>query len=99
MHPAAGDTAGGPDTSSGLYSSDMLLESLVACFGVTVRAVSTSMGIPTSSRSITAEGDLDFRGTLGVKAEDGSNVSVGFQKINLVMRLDVDDEYKGKWTS
>ena len=70
--PAAGSTRGGPDIS------DMLLESLVACFGVTVRAVSTSMGIPVSGGSITAEGDLDFRGTLGVKAEDGSNVSVGF---------------------
>jgi uncharacterized OsmC-like protein len=96
MHAAAGGTAGGPDISSGLYSSDMLLESLVTCFGVTVRAVSTSMGIPTSSGSITAKGDLDFRGTLGVKAEDGSNVSVGFQKINLVTRLDAGDEYKGQ---
>ena len=94
MHAAAGGTAGGPDISSELCSGDMLLESLVACFGVTVRAVSTSMGIPISGGSITAEGDLDFRGTLGVKAEDGSNVSVGFQKINLVVRLDVDDEYK-----
>jgi len=47
-------------------------------------------------KSISAEGDLDFRGTLGVEAEDGSNVSVGFQKINLVVRLDVDDEYKGQ---
>jgi uncharacterized OsmC-like protein len=96
MHAAAGGTAGGPDISSGLYSSDMLLKSLVTCFGVTVGAVSTSMGIPISSGSITAEGDLDFRGTLGVKAEDRSNVSVGFQKINLVMRLDADDEYKGQ---
>jgi hypothetical protein len=47
-------------------------------------------------KSISAEGDLDFRGTPGIKAEDGSNVSVGFQKINLVVRLDVDDEYKGQ---
>jgi uncharacterized OsmC-like protein len=96
MHAAAGGTAGGPDISSELCSGDMMLESLVACFGVTVRAVSTSMGIPISGGSITAEGDLDFRGTLGVKAEDGSNVSVGFQKINLVVQLDVDDKYKGQ---
>jgi uncharacterized OsmC-like protein len=96
MHAAAGGNAGGPDISSELCPGDMLLESRVACFGVTVRAVSTSMGIPVSGGSITAEGDLDFRGTLGVKAEDGSNVNVGFQKINLVVRLDVDDEYKGQ---
>jgi uncharacterized OsmC-like protein len=74
----------------------MLLESLVACFGVTVRAVSTSMGIPVSGGSVTAEGELDFRGTLGVKAEDGGNVGVGFQKIRLVVRLEVDDEYKAQ---
>jgi uncharacterized OsmC-like protein len=97
MHAAAGGNAGsGPDVSSELCSGDMLLESLVACFGVTVRAVSTSMGIPVSGGSITAEGDLDFRGTLGVKAEDGGNVGVGFQKINLVVRLEVEDEYKGQ---
>jgi uncharacterized OsmC-like protein len=96
MHAAAGGTAGSPDISSELCPGDMLLESLVACFGVTVRAVSISMGIPVFGGSITAKGDLDFRGTLGIKAEDGSNVSVGFQKINLVVRLDVDDEYKGQ---
>jgi uncharacterized OsmC-like protein len=80
MRAAAGGTAGGPDISSKLYSGDMLLESLIACFGVTVRAVSTSMGIPVSGGSIKAEGDLDFRGTLGVKAKDWSNVSVGFSE-------------------
>jgi uncharacterized OsmC-like protein len=97
MHAAAGGTAGGgPDMSSELCSGDMLLESLVACFGVTVRAVGTSMGIPVSGGSITAEGELDFRGTLGVKAEDGGSVGVGFRKINLVVRLEVEDEYKGQ---
>jgi uncharacterized OsmC-like protein len=97
MHAAAGGTAGGgPDMSSELCSGDMLLESLVACFGVTVRAVGTSMGIPVSGGSITAEGELDFRGTLGVKVEDGRSVRVGFRKINLVVRLEVEDEYKGQ---
>ena len=98
MHAAAGGNAGSgaPDISSELCSGDMLLESLVACFGVTVRAVSTSMGIPVSGGSVTVEGVLDFRGTLGVKAEDGSNVNVGFQKINLVVRLEVEDEYKAQ---
>jgi uncharacterized OsmC-like protein len=94
MHTAAGGTVGDPDISFELCSGDMLLESLVACFGVTVRAVSISMGILVSSGGITAKGNLDVRGTLGVKAEDGSNVSVGFQKINLMVRLDVGDEYK-----
>ena len=96
MHAAAGGSAGAPDVSSELCSGDMLLESLVACFGVTVRAVSTSMGIPVAGGSITAEGALDFRGTLGVKADDGSNVGVGFQKITLRVRLEVEDEYKAQ---
>jgi uncharacterized OsmC-like protein len=93
MHAAAGGNASGPDPSAELCSGDMLLESLVACFGVTVRAVSTSMGVPVSGGSVTAEGELDFRGTLGVTAEDGGNVGVGFQKIRLVVRLEVDDAY------
>lgn len=98
MHAAGGGNAGGagPDMSSGLCSGDMLLESLVACFGVTVGAVSTSMGIPVSGGTVTAQGDLDFRGTLGVKAEDGGSVDVGFQTITLVVRLEVEDEYKGQ---
>lgn len=97
MHAAAGGTAGsGPDMSSELCSGDMLLESLVACFGVTVRAVSISMGIPVAGGSVTAQGELDFRGTLGVKAVDGGNVGVGFQKIRLVVRLEVEDAYKGQ---
>lgn len=96
MHAAAGGNAAGPDPSLELCSGDMLLESLVACFGVTVRAVSTSMGIPLSGGSVMAEGDLEFRGTLGVKAEDGSHVDVGFQQIWLVVRLEVEDEYQAQ---
>ena len=92
LHKAAGGK--GPDMTSELCSGDMLLESLVACFGVTVRAVATSMSIPVTGGTVTAEADLDFRGTMGVKAEDGSNVAVGFQKIVLKVRLEVDEEYK-----
>ena len=97
LHKNAGGTAGGeirPDMSSELCSGDMLLESLVACFGVTVRAVSTAMSIPVQGGTITAEGDLDFRGTMGVKDENGGNVGVGFQRIRLKIRLEVDDSYK-----
>lgn len=98
MHAAAGGNAGigAPDVSSELCSGDMLLESLVACFGVTIKAVGTSMGVRLHGGTITAEGDLDFRGTLGVKDPNGGQVGVGFQKIRLVTRLDVDEEDKGK---
>jgi len=96
MHAAAGGNAGAPDVSSELCSGDMLLESLVACFGVTVRAVGTSMGIRLHGGTVTAEGDLDFRGTLGIKDADGGHVGVGFQKIRLVTRLDVDEGDEGK---
>lgn len=98
MHAAAGGNAGtgAPDVSSELCSGDMLLESLVACFGVTVRAVGTSMGISLHGGTVTAEGDLDFRGTLGIKEADGRLVGVGFQKIRLVTSLEVDEEDKGK---
>lgn len=74
----------------------MLLESLVACFGVTVRAVATSLGIPINNGTIVAEGDLDFRGTMGIKDPDGNAVPVGFTKIRLIARLDVDEEHKSK---
>ena len=94
LHQAAGGA--GHDVSALLCSGDMLLESLVACLGVTVRAVSTSMGIPLASGTITAEGDLDFRGTMGVKDADGSNVAVGFQSIRLTLFLTVDDEHRAK---
>ena len=64
----------------------MLLESLVACAGVTLTAVATAMGIPLRGGTVTAEGDLDFRGTLGVSKE----VDVGFREIRLGFELDSD---------
>lgn len=77
LHPATG----GDGTQ--LCSGDMLLEALVACAGVTLRAVATSLGLATSG-SVHAEGDLDFRGTLGVDRE----APVGFREIRL--RFDLD---------
>ena len=94
LHKAAGGE--GFDASGELCSGDMLLESLVACFGVTVRAVATSLGIPINNGTITTEGDLDFRGTMGIKDPDGGQVPVGFTKIRLIVRLDVDEEHKSK---
>jgi uncharacterized OsmC-like protein len=78
LHPATG--------GSGLHacSGDMLLEALAACSGVTLSAVATAMGIQIRSGNVRAEGDLDFRGTLGVSKE----VPVGFQKIRLTFELD-----------
>lgn len=78
MHPLAGGDG------SFACSAEMLLEALVGCAGTTVCAVATAMSIPFSSGSVTAEGDLDFRGTLGVSRE----VPVGFLAIRLVIRLD-----------
>jgi uncharacterized OsmC-like protein len=80
LHPATGGT--GLQACSG----DMLLEALVACAGVTLRAVATALDIPVRDGTVYAEGDLDFRGTLGVTKE----VSVGFQKIRLRFELDSD---------
>jgi uncharacterized OsmC-like protein len=77
LHPATG----GDGTQ--LCSGDMLLEALVACAGVTLRAVATSMGLEVSG-SVHAEGDLDFRGTLGVDKE----APVGFRDIRLSFALD-----------
>jgi uncharacterized OsmC-like protein len=94
LHKAAGGE--GFDASGELCSGDMLLESLVACFGVTVRAVATSLGIPINNGTITTEGDLDFRGTMGIKDPEGNAVPVGFTKIRLIVRLDVDEEHKSK---
>jgi uncharacterized OsmC-like protein len=68
-----------------LCSGDMLLEALVACAGVTLRAVATSLGISVSSGQVRAEGDLDFRGTLGV-----GEAPVGFSAIRLSFQLDTD---------
>ena len=67
-------------------SGDMLLEALVACAGVTLGAVATSMGITLQGGRISAEGDIDFRGTLGVSRE----VPVGFERIRLRFDLDTD---------
>ena len=80
LHPATG--------GSGLSvcSGDMLLESLVACAGVTLRAVATALEIPLRDATIRAEGDLDFRGTLAVSKE----APVGFQTIRLRFDLDTD---------
>jgi uncharacterized OsmC-like protein len=80
LHPATG----GDGTL--VCSGDMLLQALVACAGVTLRAVATSIGIELRSGTITAEGDLDFRGTLGVERE----VPVGFLTIRLRFDLDSD---------
>jgi uncharacterized OsmC-like protein len=80
LHPASGGDG------SLLCSGDMLLEALVACAGVTLRAVSTSLGIPVPSGRVRAEGDLDFRGTLGVDRE----APVGFREIRLAFELETD---------
>jgi len=96
LHAAAGGNS--PDTSQELCSGNMLLESLVACFGVTLRGVGTALAIPISSGTVTAEGDLDFRGTLGVRDMQNPDipVPVGFQAIRLVVRLEVHEEYRDK---
>jgi uncharacterized OsmC-like protein len=80
LHPATG--------GDGLAacSGDMLLEALVACAGVTLNAVATALGIQLRDATIRAEGDLDFRGTLGVSKD----VAVGFQQIRLQFELDTD---------
>jgi uncharacterized OsmC-like protein len=80
LHPASG----GDGLSA--CSGDMLLEALVACAGVTLRAVSTALGIALRDATVTAEGDLDFRGTLGV----AKDAPVGFREIRLRFDLDTD---------
>ena len=80
LHPATG----GDGLS--VCSGDMLLEALAACAGVTLKAVATSIGVELRDAIIRAEGDLDFRGTLGVSKE----VPVGFQRIRLMFDLDTD---------
>ena len=80
LHPASGGDG------SLLCSGDMLLQALVACAGVTLRAVATSLEIPVAGRTVTAEGDLDFRGTLAVSKE----APVGFREIRLAFGLDTD---------
>jgi uncharacterized OsmC-like protein len=78
LHPATGGS--GAQACSG----DMLLEALVACAGVTLSAVATSLGIPVSAGTLRAEGDLDFRGTLGV----AKDAPVGFKAIRLHIALE-----------
>jgi uncharacterized OsmC-like protein len=78
LHPASGGT--GLQACSG----DMLLEALVACAGVTLKAVATALGIELRDATLTAEGDLDFRGTLGV----AKDAPVGFREIRLKFDLD-----------
>jgi len=80
LHPATGGSG------MELCSGDMLLEALVACSGVTLRAVSTALGIVVRSGTVEAEGDLDFKGTLGVDKE----APVGFKSIRLKFNLDTD---------
>jgi uncharacterized OsmC-like protein len=80
LHPATG----GDGTAA--CSGDMLLEALVACAGVTLRAVATSLGIDVRDAKVTAEGDLDFRGTLGVSKE----APVGFANLRLRFEVETD---------
>jgi uncharacterized OsmC-like protein len=80
LHPASGGT--GLQACSG----DMLLEALVACAGVTLKAVATALGVPLRDATVKAEGDLDFRGTLGV----AKDAPVGFREIRLRFELDSD---------
>ena len=80
LHPATG--------GSGAFacSGDMLLEALAACAGVTLGAVATAIGLVIRNGTVHVEGDLDFRGTLGVSRE----APVGFQEIRLTFHLDTD---------
>jgi len=80
LHPATGGTG------AAACSGDMLLQALVACAGVTLSAVATSIGVPLRDARLRAEGDLDFRGTLGV----AKDAAVGFQRIRLFIDLDTD---------
>ncbi len=80
LHPATGGSG------LELCSGDMLLEALTACAGVTLKAVATALGVSLRSGRVTAEGDLDFRGTLGV----AKDAAVGFTDIRLTFELDTD---------
>ena len=80
LHPATGGSG------LELCSGDMLLEALVACAGVTLKAVATALDIPLKSGAVSGEGDLDFRGTLGV----AKDAPVGFKQIRLHFDLDTD---------
>ena len=80
LHPATGGSG------LELCSGDMLLEALVACAGVTLKAVATAIDVPLRAGTVSAEGDLDFRGTLGV----AKDAPVGFAQIRLSFDLDTD---------
>jgi uncharacterized OsmC-like protein len=80
LHPATGGTG------LAACSGDMLLQALVACAGVTLGAVATALGIEVRRGTLTAEGDLDFRGTLGV----AKDTPVGFKQIRLSISLDTE---------
>jgi uncharacterized OsmC-like protein len=80
LHPAGGGSG------MELCSGDMLLEALVACAGVTLKAVATAIGVPLKSATVHAEGDLDFRGTLGIVKD----APVGFKAIRLRFDLETD---------
>ncbi len=80
LHPATGGSG------AELCSGDMLLEALVACAGVTLKAVATALAVPLKGATVTAEGDLDFRGTLGVDKE----APVGFRSIRLAFDVETD---------
>jgi uncharacterized OsmC-like protein len=80
LHPATGGSG------LELCSGDMLLEALVACAGVTLKAVATALEVPVRSGTVSAEGDLDFRGTLGVSKD----APVGFAAIRLAFAIDSD---------
>ncbi len=88
LHPATGGDG------SQACSGDMLLEALVACAGVTLKAVATALGIEIRRGVVRAEGDLDFRGTLGVDKE----APVGFRDIRLFFDLDTDADAEQRAT-
>lgn len=81
LHPATGGTG------AFACSGNMLLDALVACAGVTLKAVATAIGFDLKNGMVRAEGDLDFRGTLGVAKE----APVGFREIRLIFDLDTDE--------
>jgi uncharacterized OsmC-like protein len=81
LHPATGGSG------MELCSGDMLLEALVACAGVTLKAVATAIGFELGAATVAAEGDIDFRGTLGV----AKDAPVGFRAIRLKFNLDTDE--------
>lgn len=84
LHPLTGGDG------SQACSGDMLLQALVGCAGVTLNTVATAMGIELRDATVRAEGELDFRGTLGVSKE----APVGFENIKLIFELDTDAEQK-----